>query len=71
MGAVAGDNASICTCYRDVDYGDILRELRKVITKDSNVACVAEAILCTGMMAKGLRSAFSANAKGFVEVRRC
>ncbi|GFH15506.1 protein MOR1 [Haematococcus lacustris] len=53
---------------RDVDYGDVNRELRKVITKDSNVACVAEAIACTGAMAQGLRAAFSATAKNLVEV---
>ncbi|GFH15736.1 uncharacterized protein HaLaN_12024, partial [Haematococcus lacustris] len=52
----------------DVDYGDVNRELRKVITKDSNVACVAEAIACTGAMAQGLRAAFSATAKNLVEV---
>ncbi|KAJ9516595.1 hypothetical protein QJQ45_015220 [Haematococcus lacustris] len=53
---------------RDADYGDVNRELRKVITKDSNVACVAEAIACTGAMAQGLRAAFSATAKNLVEV---
>ena len=39
------------------DYGDVLRELRKVIVKDSNVVCVGEAILCLGALAKGLRKA--------------
>jgi cytoskeleton-associated protein 5 len=53
---------------RDVDYGDVNRELRKVITKDSNVACVAEAISVCAAMASGLRSAYSATAKGLVEV---
>ena len=48
---------------RDVDYGDVGRELRKVIAKDANVACVAEAIACCGALAKGLRAGYSATAK--------
>lgn len=56
-------------CRRDVDYGDLNRELRKIIVKDSNVMCVAEAIACTGALAQGLRSAFSGTAKGLIEVR--
>ena len=52
---------------RDVDYGDVGRELRKVIAKDANVACVAEAIACCGALAKGLRAGYSATAK----VGRC
>jgi hypothetical protein len=54
---------------RDFDYGDVQRELRKVITKDSNVMCVAEAVACVGALAQGLRSAFAATSKGFTEVR--
>lgn len=46
----------------DSDFGDVNRELRKVITKDSNVACVAEAIACTGALAKGLRKAYRGTA---------
>lgn len=53
---------------RDVDYGDLNRELRKIITKDNNVAVVAEAVHCTGALAKGLRQAYSGTAKGLVEV---
>ena len=34
------------------DFGDILRRLRVVITKDSNVVCVAEAVACVGALAK-------------------
>ena len=41
------------------DYGDVLRELRKIIQKDSMVVIVGEAILCVGAMAKSLRSNFS------------
>lgn len=45
-----------------------MRELRKVMTKDSNVAVVAEAVHCTGALAQGLRSAYAATARGLVEV---
>ena len=45
------------------DYGDVLRELKKIITKDSNVVCVGEAIACLGNLANGLRSSFTASAK--------
>ncbi len=34
------------------DFGDVLRRLKLVITKDSNVVCVAEAIACAGALAK-------------------
>lgn len=34
------------------EYGDVLRRLKVVITKDSNVVCVAEAICCVGALAK-------------------
>lgn len=47
------------------------RELRKIITKDNNVAVVAEAIQCTGALAKGLRNAYANTAKSLVEVRAC
>lgn len=41
------------------DFGEVLRELKKVILKDSNVVCVGEAILCIGSFAKSLRSNFA------------
>ncbi len=41
------------------DYGEVLRELKKVILKESNVVCVGEAITCVGAMAKSLRGSFS------------
>lgn len=34
------------------DYGDVLRRLKIVITKDSNVVCVAEAVACIGALGK-------------------
>ena len=40
-------------------FGDVLRELRKIILKDSNVVCVGEAILCIGFLAKSLRTHFA------------
>ena len=45
------------------DFGDVLRELRKIITKDSNVVCVGEAVGCVGNLASGLRSSFVGPAK--------
>lgn len=44
------------------DYGDLLRELKKVIVKDSNVVCVGEAIGCVGALAKSLRTDFAVRA---------
>jgi cytoskeleton-associated protein 5 len=48
---------------RDVDYGDVQRELRCIITKDANVQCVAEAIGCCGALAKSVRSGYANSAK--------
>ncbi|KAG2491479.1 hypothetical protein HYH03_010264 [Edaphochlamys debaryana] len=45
------------------DFGDVMRELRKLISKDSNVVVVAESINCAGLLAKGLRKEFSSWAK--------
>jgi hypothetical protein len=46
----------------DGDFGDVNREVRKIITKDSNVQVVSEAIACTGMLAKGLRKDYRGTA---------
>ena len=46
----------------DSDFGDVNREVRKIITKDSNVQVVSEAIACTGMLAKGLRKGYRGTA---------
>ena len=46
-----------------MDYGDVNRELRKLITKDANIQCVAEAISCCGAMAKSIGGGYSATAK--------
>ncbi|CAD7700615.1 unnamed protein product [Ostreobium quekettii] len=40
------------------DYGDVCRELKKIIAKDSMVAVVAEAIHCVAALSKGLRGEF-------------
>ncbi|EFJ44246.1 microtubule organizing protein mora [Volvox carteri f. nagariensis] len=45
------------------DYGDLMRELRKLISKDSNVVVVAESINCCGLLAKGLRKEFASWAR--------
>ena len=50
------------------DYGDVLRELRKIIQKDSMVVIVGEAILCVGAMAKSLRSNFSVRSFALVHL---
>ena len=50
------------------DFGDVLRELKKVIAKDSNVVCVAEAVACLGRLAKGLRRDFAPSARAFCSV---
>lgn len=44
------------------DHGELLREIRKVIVKDSNVVCVGEAIACVGAFSKSLRASFSVRA---------
>ncbi|KAK9814323.1 hypothetical protein WJX72_004049 [[Myrmecia] bisecta] len=50
------------------DYGDVMRELRKIIVKDSNVVCVAEAINCCGALAKGLRKEYANTARSLCPV---
>ncbi|CAG9467392.1 unnamed protein product [Pedinophyceae sp. YPF-701] len=45
------------------DYGDVCRGLQRVIAKDSNVVCVAEAVQCVGNMAAGLRREFAQHAR--------
>jgi len=50
------------------DYGDVLRRLKIVISKDSNVACVIEAVACCGALAKGLRDNFASQARGLTPV---
>ncbi|KAL3133794.1 hypothetical protein ABBQ32_008271 [Trebouxia sp. C0010 RCD-2024] len=50
------------------DYGDINRELKKIISKDSHIGVVSEAIACVGMLSKGLRKEFSSSARVFVPV---
>ena len=50
------------------DYGDVLRRLKIVISKDSNVACVIEAVACCGALAKGLRQNFSTHARSLAPV---
>lgn len=45
------------------DYGELLRELKKIITKDSNVVCQAETVGCYAALARGLRRDFAAPAR--------
>ncbi|KAG1675584.1 hypothetical protein FOA52_014172 [Chlamydomonas sp. UWO 241] len=53
---------------RDVDYSDVVRELRRIISKDSNIAVIAEALACVGQLAASVRAGFSATAKSLVEL---
>ena len=45
------------------EYGDVARALKKVVTKDSNVACVGEACAAAGALAEGLRREFRSEAR--------
>lgn len=50
------------------DYAELLRELRKIVTKDSNVVCQAETIACYAALARGLRKDFSTPARQLASV---
>jgi hypothetical protein len=65
-----GVHRILSLCIRDIDYGDVTRVLRKVIAKDSNVACVAEAVGCVSALATGLRGAYAAAGRAWAEVSR-
>ena len=45
------------------DYGDVARALKKIVTKDANIACVGEACAAAGGLAKGLRKEWTREAK--------
>ncbi len=45
------------------DYGDVARAIKKVVTKDANIACVGEACAAAGCLAKGLRREFRSEAR--------
>ncbi|ESO04897.1 hypothetical protein HELRODRAFT_78594 [Helobdella robusta] len=49
------------------DYGDLVRALKKVVSKDTNVILVAIAAKCITLIALGLRKKFSAHAVGCIE----
>jgi cytoskeleton-associated protein 5 len=48
------------------EFSDVNTGLRKIISKDSNVVCVAEAVQCAGLLAKGLRPGYRNAALQFV-----
>lgn len=59
LGASAAiDDHGCCKC----------RELKKIISKDSHIGVVSEAVACVGMLSKGLRKEFSSSARVFVPV---
>ena len=45
------------------DYGNVSKALKQVITKDSNVQCIAEAARAAAALAKGARKEWSRDAK--------
>ena len=45
------------------DYGDVARAIKRVVTKDANIACVGEACASAGALAKGLRREFRSEAR--------
>lgn len=47
-------------------FVDRCRELKKIISKDSHIGVVSEAVACTGVLAKGLRKEYSSSARIFV-----
>ncbi|CAB3232167.1 unnamed protein product [Arctia plantaginis] len=49
------------------DYADLVRALKKVITKDTNVMLVALSVRLTGMIATGLRNKFTPYATACVQ----
>jgi cytoskeleton-associated protein 5 len=60
-------------CQQDIVCGTdhqavCYRELKKIISKDSHIGVVSEAVACTGVLAKGLRKEYSSSARVFVPV---
>ncbi|XP_071537701.1 cytoskeleton-associated protein 5 isoform X2 [Panulirus ornatus] len=49
------------------DYHDLMKALRKIISKDTNVMIVAQAGLCVAGLAKGLKKKFTPFALSFTE----
>lgn len=49
-------------CLEKGDYGDLVRSLKKVISKDTNVMLVTLAAKCIHGLASGLRKKFAAYA---------
>lgn len=45
------------------DYGDVARALKKVVTKDANIACVGEAVAAAGNLARSARKEWSREAR--------
>lgn len=48
------------------DYGDLCRELRKVLSKDANINCAASAAEVVGGLARGLRLEFAGQGRQLV-----
>lgn len=45
------------------DYGELVRELKRVLAKDANITCAAEAASVAGLLGTGLRKDFGSYAK--------
>ncbi|CAF0721167.1 unnamed protein product [Adineta steineri] len=52
----------------DADYFELIKALKKIISKDSNVPVALVAAKCLTALAKGLRKAFKSHAVGVLEV---
>ncbi|CAF4991148.1 unnamed protein product, partial [Rotaria magnacalcarata] len=52
----------------DSDYSELVKVLKKIITKDSNITVVLVAGKCLTALAKGLRKAFKNYALGTIDV---
>ncbi|CAF3916372.1 unnamed protein product [Rotaria sordida] len=52
----------------EADYFELIKSLKKIISKDSNVPVVLVAAKCLTSLAKGLKKAFKSHAVGVLEV---
>jgi len=50
------------------DYNELIRALKKVVSKDANVLLVGIAVKCIGLLATGLRKKFSHHVVDCMEV---
>eukprot|EP00887_Chlorella_sp_A99_P000367 scaffold13.g367.t1 len=56
-------DAAKVTRLAPADYGDLVREMKKVLAKDANITCAAVAAEAAGLLAGGLRADFAPYAR--------